>query len=140
MKKLRKVIVCVIAVTPLAGGCNDGPTSPGNTDCRGVLIGDVNSERCDPVNGIITAIVIDDFDASPVFLVEEKPNEPDEGQKMFFSLSQQTEIVIELRSGLLVPGTIEDLAVGTRVRAWKGPIVTLSYPGGTTAPRIEVVR
>jgi hypothetical protein len=100
----------------------------------------VNSERCNPVDGIITAIVIDDFDGSPVFLVEEQPNEPDEGQKMFFKLSQDTEIFISLRSGLLVAGTVADLAVGTRVRAWKGPIVTLSYPGGTTAPRIEVIR
>jgi hypothetical protein len=128
----------MIAATALAIGCNDGPTTP--EDCRGVLIGDVNSERCNPVDGIITAIVIDDFDGSPVFLVEERPNEPDKGQKILFNLSEQTEIFIELPSGLLVPGTIADLAVGARVRAWKGPIVTLSYPGGTTAPRIEVIR
>jgi hypothetical protein len=138
VNKLSKVGVSAIAVALLCIGCNEGPTTP--FDCRQVLIRDANSERCDPVAGIITAIVIDEPDAVPVFLVEEQPNEPDRGQKMFFSLSQQTEILIELRSGLLVPGTVADLAVGTRVRAWKGPIVTLSYPGGTTAPRIEVIR
>lgn len=140
MKKLRQVTVRVIAVTALASGCNDGPTTPENIDCRGVLIGDVNSERCDPVDGIITAIVINDFDGSPVFLVEEQPNEPDEGQKMFFHLSEEAEILIYLPSDLIVPGTVSDLTVGTRVRAWKGTIVTLSYPGATTTSRIEVVR
>ena len=91
-----------------------------------------------PVEGIITAIVLDE--GRPIFLVEEQPDESDEGQKIFFDLSEETEIFIHLASDLLVPGTIADLTVGTRVRAWKGSIVTLSYPGGTTAPRIEVIR
>lgn len=140
MNGARRMAVGVIAATASAISCNDGPTTPENADCRGVLIGDVNSERCNPVDGIITAIVIDDFDGSPVFLVEEQPNEPDQGQKYFFNLSQDTEIFISLRSGLLEAGTVADLAVGTRVRAWKGPIVFLSYPAGTTTPRIEVIR
>ena len=125
MKTGCRMAISVIAATAFAVGCDDGPTTPGTDD---------------PLDGMITAIVVDDFDGSSVFLVEEQPDESDEGQKIFFHLSEHTEISISLRSGLSVPGTVADLTVGARVRAWKGPIVTLSYPGGTTAPRIEVIR
>lgn len=125
MNGALRMAVGVIAATGFALGCDDGPTTPGTDD---------------PVDGMITAIVIDDFDGDPIFLVEEQPDKADEGQKMLFHLSEETEIVVILPSGPEVLGGVADLVVGTRVRAWKGPIITDSYPGGTTAPRIEVIR
>ena len=123
MKAWGRFGLGTVAAIALLVSCDDGPTGP---------------QLDDPVDGIITAIVIDE--GNPVFLVEEKPSESNEGQKLFFHIAAETEILIRLRSGLSVPGVIEDLTLGTRVRAWKGEIVTLSYPGATTAPRIEIVR
>jgi hypothetical protein len=121
---MRISIPIVIALI-LASSCDDSPTSPSVDN---------------PVSGTITAIVVDPYDGNPSFLVEELPEESDQGQKIFFHVSAETEIAIRLRSDLLVPGSITDLVIGASVRAWKGPVETLSYPGGTWAPRMEVIR
>lgn len=125
MSQAQCFLIGLIAAIVIATACSDGPTTPATDN---------------PVTGIITATIVDPHDGTLVFLVEENPEEPDEGQKIFFNISAETEIVVRLRSDLLVPGSIADLAIGRTVRAWKGPIVTLSYPGGTWAPRIEVIR
>lgn len=125
MKRSRFILVGLLLFGVAALACDNGPTAPGTDN---------------PVTGIVTAIAAGPTHGTPVFLVEERPDEPDDGQKVFFHVSDQTEILIRLEADLLVPGSTADLSIGTTVRAWKGPIETSSYPSGTWAPRIEVIR
>jgi hypothetical protein len=71
-------------------------------------------------------------------LVEEQPGQENAGSKIWFSLSDATEIVVQ-DGDQQRPASKDDLAVGQQVEVWaSGPILE-SYPGQGGAARIVII-
>lgn len=125
-KSTRSSVIALAVSILVFAACGDGPTIPRSDQGQ--------------VTGFITRLAIEPHDGHPVVLVEEKPGRAEVGQKLFFHLSTETEIFVRLGGDELARGSAADLTVGRLVRAYKGPIITDSYPGATSAPRIDILR
>lgn len=95
------------------------------------------------ITGHITEVNSNEEGETQRILVEEdttvhEPADPG-GEKIWFGLNDQTELLIRQDDGSLSESTIETLEVGQKVEGWTTGVIAESYPEQTTAKRIVVL-
>jgi len=93
------------------------------------------------IDGMITSIIMDTEDGSiKEMLIEENPGKMNTGKKVYFSLTEVTDILLQKEDGSLKPFTREDLKEKIRVRGWSSGFIMDSYPAQGEAKRIVVIK
>lgn len=93
------------------------------------------------IDGKITSIKMNEENHSiEEILIEEKPGKLNSGNKMSFSLTKVTDILLQRKDGSLKPFAKEDLKEKFRVRGWSSGIIIDTYPPQGEAKRIVVIQ
>lgn len=93
------------------------------------------------IDGKITSVGMNtEGDSIEEILIEEKPGKLNSGNKIHFSLTEMTDILLQKKDGSLKPFAKKDLKVNLRVRGWSSGFIMDSYPAQGGAKRIVVIK